>query len=135
MKYLLDTCIVSAMAKRSPHLAERLLKTRPLELAIASITHLEIEYGLMINADAERKVGKALREFCNSVEILAFDRDCADQAAAVRAALKRQGRPIGAFDLLICATALRNKYVMVTANTREFERIDGLIVEDWTVAG
>ena len=134
MKFLLDTCIVSGIAKRLPHLVERLAETSPQELAIASITHLEIEYGLRINADAERKVGKMLRDFCDSVDILLFDRTCADRAAGVRATLKRRGRRIGAFDLLIGATALQNEYIMVTANTSEFERIEGLIVEDWTVA-
>ncbi len=133
MKYPLDTYIVSGIAKRLPFLVERMAATRPLDLSISSITHLEIEYGLMINLDAERKVGGVLRDFCNNVEILSFDRRCADQAAAVRAALKRRVNPIGAFGLLIGATALQHGYVMVTANTREFERIDGLVLQDWTV--
>ena len=61
-------------------------------------------------------------------------RCCAERAADIRAALKRQGRPIGAFDLLIGATALQYGLVLVTNNTREFERIDGLAIEDWTKA-
>lgn len=74
-----------------------------------------------------------MRDFCNNVEMLSFDRRCADQAAALRSALKRRGTRIGAFDLLIGATALQYGHIMVTANRREFERIDGLVIEDWTV--
>lgn len=135
MKFLLDTCIVSGLAKRLPELVARIRESSPLELAIASITRLEIEYGLKINSDAERRIGKVLRDFCNSIEILSFDIGCADRAADIRASLKRRGKPIGAFDLLIGATALRHGLVLVTSNTREFERIDGLVVEDWTRAG
>ena len=133
MRFLLDTCIVSGLAKRLPDLAARIRETEPSELAVASITRLEIEYGLKINRDAERRVGKMLRDFCGSIEILSLDEHCALRAAEVRAALKRRGRPIGAFDLLIGATALRYGLVLVTNNTREFERIDGLTIEDWTV--
>ena len=135
MKFLLDTCVLSGIAKRLPGVTARVRETSPLELAIASITRLEIEYGLKINRDAEKRVGKVLRDFCSSIEILPFDDRCAQRGADVRAALKRQGTPIGAFDLLIGATALQHGLVLVTSNTREFKRIEGLVMEDWTTTG
>lgn len=135
MKFLLDTCIVSGIAKRLPRLTARIRGASPHELAIASITRLEIEYGLKINRDAETRVGKVLRDFCGSIESLPFDSHCAERGAEIRAALKRRGKPIGAFDLLIGATALQYGLILVTNNTREFERIDGLAIEDWTDAG
>jgi len=55
----------------------------------------------------------------------------AEQAAQVRALLKNQGQPIGAYDVLIAATALQNDLLMVTANQREFDRILGLQTENW----
>jgi tRNA(fMet)-specific endonuclease VapC len=55
----------------------------------------------------------------------------AEQAAQIRAALKSQGQPIGAYDVLIAATALQHNLIMVTTNQREFERVLGLQTENW----
>jgi tRNA(fMet)-specific endonuclease VapC len=55
----------------------------------------------------------------------------AEQAAQIRVALKSQGQPIGAYDVLIAATALQHSLIMVTANQREFERVPGLQTENW----
>ncbi len=64
--------------------------------------------------------------------ILAFDDEDAAVAGDIRAALERLGTPIGAYDILIAAQARRRGAVMVTANRREFQRVPGLMVADWT---
>jgi tRNA(fMet)-specific endonuclease VapC len=58
----------------------------------------------------------------------------AEQAAQIRATLKTQGQPIGAYDVLIAPTALQHNLIMVTANQREFDRISGLQTENWRQA-
>jgi tRNA(fMet)-specific endonuclease VapC len=63
--------------------------------------------------------------------VIVFDKAAGLAAAQIRAGLKIIGRPIGPFDLLIGATALAHDCVLVTSNVREFDRIDGLKVEDW----
>jgi tRNA(fMet)-specific endonuclease VapC len=65
-------------------------------------------------------------------EVLPLTSDDAAEAADLRASLKRSGTPIGPFDLLIAAQAKRRNALLVTANRREFERIDGLRVDDWS---
>lgn len=63
---------------------------------------------------------------------IVFDTEDARAAAAIRADLKRKGTPIGPYDLLIAGQAMARGLAVVTANVREFERVDGLKVEDWT---
>jgi tRNA(fMet)-specific endonuclease VapC len=133
LKYLLDTSTLSRFVQRDGGVLARLARESPADLAISSVTRLEIEYGLRANPARERAIGKVVRSFCESLETLAFDAACADRGAEVRAALRARGTPIGPFDLLIGATALRHGLVMVTNNIREFERIDGLRVEDWSL--
>jgi tRNA(fMet)-specific endonuclease VapC len=66
------------------------------------------------------------------VETPAFDREDAEHAADIRSFLKRQGTPIGPYDILIAGQARRRGAILVTANVREFRRVPRLAVEDWT---
>ncbi|MFZ4603412.1 MAG: PIN domain-containing protein [Caulobacterales bacterium] len=66
------------------------------------------------------------------VEVLDFDAEDAAEAGDIRAALELQGAPIGPYDILIAAQARRRSAALVTLNRREFERVPGLIVADWT---
>lgn len=133
MKYLLDTSTVSRFVQRDAGVLARLARESPGNLAISSVTRLEIEYGLRANPARARTIGKVVRSFCGALETVAFDAACADSGAEIRATLRARGTPIGPFDLLIGATALRHGLVIVTNNTREFARIDGLRVEDWSL--
>jgi tRNA(fMet)-specific endonuclease VapC len=65
---------------------------------------------------------------------LPFDEAASEAYARIRAQLERGGRPVGPNDLLIAATAVANRLILVTHNTREFGRIEGLDVEDWEAA-
>lgn len=66
--------------------------------------------------------------------VLPFDREDARAAAEVRARMRRDGTPIVPYDILLAGQALARNLVLVSNNLREFERIDGLRLEDWTVA-
>jgi tRNA(fMet)-specific endonuclease VapC len=131
MRYLLDTCVISDFIKGEPGTQARLRQTPPSELAVSVITVMELRYGLLSNPQRAQKIEPAIASFLASVTILAFGPAEAEQAAQIRALLKTQGQPIGAYDALIAATALQANLLMVTANPREFTRVPGLQTENW----
>lgn len=131
MKYLLDTCTVSDFVKGQPGVLAKIKATAPQLIAISAITRMEIEFGLRLNPDRARKWMPVMDAFLFSITILPFENADAQAAGAVRAALQKQGRPIGAYDVLIAGCALARGLVVVTSNLGEFERIGGLQVENW----
>ncbi|MBW4483400.1 MAG: type II toxin-antitoxin system VapC family toxin [Tildeniella torsiva UHER 1998/13D] len=131
MRYLLDTCVISDFIKGEPGTIVRFKQTPPADLAISAVTVMELRYGLALNPQRARKVEPAIASILSSVTILSFGTREAEQAAQIRAVLKPQGLPIGAYDVLIGATALQNHLTMVTANQREFERVPDLQTENW----
>lgn len=131
MRYLLDTCVISDFIKGEAGTVARFKQTSPMDVAISAITVMELRYGLALNPQRTQKVEPAIVSIVSSATILPFSIGESEQAAQIRAALKAQGRPIGAYDVLIAATALQHNLVMVTANQREFERIPNLQIENW----
>ena len=131
MRYLLDTCVISDFIKGEVGTKARLKQTPPGDIAVSAITVMELNYGLALNPQRAIKIESIIASFLASVIILPFSTVEAEQAAQVRAALKAQGQPIGAYDVLIAATALRHNLLMITANQREFERVPGLQTENW----
>lgn len=92
---------------------------------------MEVEYGLARNPQIAARVRDAMRELLDLVQVLPFERDDARAAAQLRASLNAQGTPIGAYDLLLAACALRRGMVVVTHNLREFARVGGLGLDNW----
>jgi tRNA(fMet)-specific endonuclease VapC len=131
MRYLLDTCVISDFIKGEIGTKARLKQTPPGDIAISTITVMELRYGLALNPQRAQKVEPAIASFLASVTTLPFGTGEAEQAAQIRAALKSRGQPIGAYDVLIAATALQHNLLMITANQREFERVPGLQIENW----
>lgn len=131
MKYLLDTCTVSDFVKGQLNVLARVKATPPNLIAISSVTRMEIEYGLILNPERARKIAPVMTALLNSVTIYAFETADAQAAAAARAALKTRGKPIGAYDILIAGCALARGLIVVTSNTGEFERVSGLVIENW----
>jgi tRNA(fMet)-specific endonuclease VapC len=131
MKYLLDTCTVSDFVKGQPNVLARVKATSPTLIAVSTLTRLEVDYGHALNTERARKLAPVLDAFFSTVATLPFDEADAQAAAAIRAALKTKGRPIGAYDVLIAGTGLARGLVVVTSNVSEFKRVSGLQVEDW----
>ncbi len=92
---------------------------------------MEVDYGLALNVERARKLAPVLEAFFSTIATLPFDAADAQAAAAIRAALKTKGQPIGAYDALIAGTGLARGMVVVTSNVSEFKRVSGLQVEDW----
>jgi tRNA(fMet)-specific endonuclease VapC len=131
MKYLLDTCTVSDFVKGQPKVLARIKATPPNLIAVSALTRMEVDYGLALSAERARKLAPLLDAFFSSIATIPFDEADARAAAAIRAALKTQGQPIGAYDVLIAGTGLARGLVVVTSNVGEFKRVGGLHVEDW----
>jgi tRNA(fMet)-specific endonuclease VapC len=131
MQYLLDTCVISDFIKGESGTQTRLRQTPPSDIAVSAITVMELRYGLLNNPQRAQKIEPTISSFLASVTVLAFSTAEAEQAAQIRAILKTQGQPIGAYDVLIAATALQHHLLMITANQREFDRVPGLHTENW----
>lgn len=132
--WLLDTSIVSFAFKRRGSPVERhIAGHRPDELAVSAITVAELRFGADHSRSAERYHG-LIDRFLAHVQTLPFDAEDATCYGVIRAALARQGTPIGPLDLLIAGQARAREAVLVTNNTREFERVEGLALEDWSLA-
>ena len=131
MKYLLDTCVLSDFAKGEPGTQRNLKSKPPASLAISVVTAMEVEYGLLLHPARTRRLAPVMRALVGAISTLGYNAPEGQATAALRAALHKKGRPIGAYDVLIAATALARGLVLVTANQREFSHVSGLIVENW----
>ncbi len=131
MRYLLDTCTVSYFFRKDESVILRMKELSPSNLAISTITVHEIEYGLALEPLREAKLRPLWQAFLDQINVITFDIQTARIAADIRAYLKKQGNLIGAYDILIAATAISNQLVCVTSNKGEFNRIPQLMIEDW----
>lgn len=131
MKYLLDTNVLSDFARGQEGVIARLRMEPPPQLAVSVVTEMEVEYGLARNPNLAPRVREVMRMLLNTISVLPFEREDARVSAQLRASLNSQGTPIGAYDLLLAASALRRGLKVVTHNAREFARVSGLGIEDW----
>jgi tRNA(fMet)-specific endonuclease VapC len=90
----------------------------------------ELLYGARASVRATENT-KRIQEFLQIVEVVDFDQGCAEAYSRIRFALRQKGLPIGEMDMLIAAVALANEAILVTHNTKHFENIEGLLLEDW----
>ena len=131
MRYLLDTNICIYIIKRRPEpVLQRFSSTTVGDIAISSVTVYELAYGADKSNIAE-KSRTALTHFLAPLSIIPFDEEDAFEAGQIRASLARSGQPIGPYDLQIAGQARRRGLVLVSNNLREFERVDGLRLENW----
>lgn len=135
--YLLDTNTCVALIRQTEsagRILRRLTRHRITEVGVAALTVAELDFGVAKSRDPVRNRAR-LDQFLLPLQILPFDDAAAAQYGAVRADLQARGVGIGLIDTLLAAQALSLAAVMVTNNTREFERVSGLIVEDWSRPG
>lgn len=130
IRYLLDANVVSYWLDRSrPALLPRLKQHRPY--CTQSVVGLfEGYYGAFKGAQVKQTV--ALYDDL-PLPILPFEQQDARAAGEIRARLRREGTPIGPYDVLIAGQALARDLTLVTNNTRELARVGGLKLEDWTL--
>lgn len=129
--YMLDTDISSYVMKRSHDaVLKRLEKVPVSDVCISVITKSELLYGIELSPRRTQDQA-ALDAYLRYVEVLEYPDEAALHYAQVRAAFKTRGIMIGANDLLIAAHARSLGLTLVTNNTREFGRVQGLRIENW----
>ena len=130
--YLLDTNCCIALIKGSERLMQRLERHHRPRFKLSAIVLHELRYGASKSAKRAENL-TALASFAAIFGIVDFEEADALEAGDIRAALEAQGRPIGPYDSLIAGQARARDLMLITANTREFARVEGLRWEDWTL--
>lgn len=131
MKYLLDTCVISDFVKGEENTLHRIKHTAPSDLAVSTITIMEIHYGLELNKLRAKKIKHIIQEFLSCIHHIQFNQSDAFCAANIRSFLHARGTPIGVYDILLAGTAIANDMIFVTANIKEFIRVPKLHLENW----
>jgi tRNA(fMet)-specific endonuclease VapC len=132
MKLMLDTNICIDVIKERPRLVlERFASHTVGDIGISVMTLAELEYGVSTSS-RPTKNREALDQFISPLEVAPFDRHATTVYGRLRAALEKKGQAIGSMDLLIAAHAVSLDVRLITHNVREFGRVPGLKIEDWT---
>lgn len=135
MTYLLDTNVcIRLLNNTSPLVTTRLAAKQPDDIYLCTIVQMELFYGAYRSGNVEQNLA-VLKRFINQFTILPLDPRSAEVAGQIRAQLAALGTPIGPNDLQIAAIALVNDLILVTHNTGEFSRVNGLQFEDWEEVG
>lgn len=131
MEYILDTNICIYIIKRKPvSVLKKFSGLTVGNVGISTITLAELQYGVMKSSDPSKN-SAALEKFLTSFEIVEFDIQACIEYGVIRSFLEKQGTPIGPLDTLIASHAKSLGVVLVSNNLKEFERIPGLLVENW----
>ncbi len=131
MQYLLDTNICIYIAKnKPPEVYTRFANLDVGQVGMSIITFGELWYGAQKSQQSERSIQK-LMELTRLIPIVNLNRETARYFGFIRSELEKKGMPIGNNDLWIAAHALESNLILVTNNTREFERVPHLKLENW----
>lgn len=131
MTYLLDTNIcIYILNQRPQKVIQRFRRFDPGDIRISAITISELQYGVSKSKYSRRNQDR-LDDFLVPFDVLPYDAKAALVYGEIRSTLEQGGRPIGPLDLLIAAQAIAHHLKLVTNNTKEFERIDSLSIDNW----
>jgi tRNA(fMet)-specific endonuclease VapC len=131
MRFMLDTNICVYLIKRKPpQVLSRLKEFNLGDVTVSSIALSELEYGVAKSSKPQQN-RDALDAFLAPLEILPFDGEAAYRYGQISALLEKEGKLIGAMDMLIGAQAVSASMTLVTNNVEEFSRIPGLRLENW----
>ena len=131
LKYLLDTNIVIYTMKNRPLQVKERFQEHHGRMAISSVTLGELVFGAEHSRQVERNLAD-IEAMAARLEVLPFDNEAAYHFGQIRAALYRAGQPIGPYDMMIAGQARARGLILVTNNVKEFERVPGLLIEDWS---
>jgi tRNA(fMet)-specific endonuclease VapC len=129
--YLLDSCTISDFMKGLEHTSQKIKSLSPSIIYTSTITQMEISYGLLRKFDASHRYFGIFDEFIAAITLLDFDSTAAFASANIKKDLEKQGRIIGAYDILIAGIAKANDLTLVTSNEKEFIRVKGMSLENW----
>ena len=131
MRYMLDTNVcIDYLKGNSNNIRDRIISAPKDALCISAITLSELMYGVENSSNRETNL-VALDFFLLKIDIIPYDDQAAAAYGVIRRQLKQEGNVIGGMDMLIAAHAKSLDAVLITHNTREFNRVQGLRIEDW----
>lgn len=128
--YTLDTNTLIYFFKGMGNVSKNFFSKPPQEIIIPAIVLYELEVGIAKSTQPEKRALQ-LRALTSRVAIIPFGTKEAKLSAKIRSELESRGLPIGPYDLLIAGTALSTNSILVTHNTKEFQRVNNLEIEDW----
>ncbi len=133
--FLFDTDIITNVLKKRPSktLLKRLSTVAKHDQYISTITISEIVYGAVKSNRPEYHLNNLETILLPSVNVVGFDSKSAYVCGQLRAELEKKGLPLDLADLEIAAIAIAGEFILVTGNTRHFERIPELRLENWIV--
>ena len=130
LRFLLDTdTVIYVIKHRTPELQHK-FSQHIGHMAISAISLAELMYGAEKSSDVARNLA-VIEDFCSRLEVLPYASKAAQHYGNIRAALQKTGQPIGSNDMHIAAHARSEGLVLVSNNLREFERVPGLLSENW----
>jgi tRNA(fMet)-specific endonuclease VapC len=130
MKYLLDTDTCIAAMRGRADAVGKLSSLTPDDCLVSTVTVYELAVGVAKCREPHKEGAKVARLLA-SVHVLPLDAEAARRAGGLRAALEKQGRAIGPYDVLLAGQALAHGLRLVSGNLGEFSRVEGLPVEGW----
>ena len=128
--YLLDTNTLIYFFKGMGHVAGNMFAHSPQDIFVPSIVVYELEVGIAKSNNPEKRASQ-LGLLLEQIQIVDFSAKEAKASALIRATLEKLGTPIGPIDTLIAGCAKANNMILVTANTKEFERVQGMSMVNW----
>ena len=131
LKYMLDTNIVIYTMKNRPQAVKRRFKEHHGRMAISTVTLGELVFGAEHSQQVERNLAD-IESMVARLDVLPFNEAAAYHFGQIRAALYGMGKPIGPYDMMIAGHARSRGLKLVTNNMQEFERVEGLQLENWT---
>ena len=131
LKYLLDTNIVIYTMKNRPQQVKRRFQQHHGQMGISAVTLGELVFGAEHSQEVERNLTD-IEAMAARLEVVPFDSKAAYHFGQIRAELYRTGQPIGPYDMMIAGQARAMGLILVTNNVKEFERVQGLLIEDWS---
>ncbi len=133
LKYLLDTNIIIYTMKNRPQQVKKHFQKHEGEMCISAVTLGELVFGAEHSQQVERNLTD-IEALVARLEVLPLDSKAAYHFGQIRAALYTIGQPIGPYDMLIAGHARASGLILVTNNVNDFERVPGLLVENWIEA-
>jgi tRNA(fMet)-specific endonuclease VapC len=129
--YALDTNVIFQLLRKNADIEKRFRQAKDMgcSFAIPPFVYYEVQRGFWLNAAPEKE--RMFEHICEAYEIGKMTLDVWDNAAQIYAALRRRNQTIEDADILIAAFCVVNSYILVTHNTRHFERVEELAIEDW----
>lgn len=130
LKYMLDTNIVIYTIKNRPAQVREAFKKHEGQMCISSVVLGELIYGAERSSQPERNL-LDINGLIARMDVVPFDGHASEHFGQLRAELYKQGQPIGPYDMMIAGHARSMGLILVTNNSKEFERVPGLRLENW----